>query len=169
MELVINYNSFSWGQWRWIKQDVNILWDSKMGWEFQELSFWQIELQVSFPHPNWNITEACRNWSRCCGVIGGGRTSTVEYHLHSSDGEPMATDDEWMRWWDVDACPCQDKCPQRYDSNRLCAFTEIPTSDSVERRMSCRDVHRRGLRLLGQLPVCPPRLKLPLRRKYTYF
>ena len=32
-----------------------------------------------------------------------------------------------------------------------------------------RDVHRRGLRLLGQLPVCPPRLKLPLRRKYIYF
>ena len=31
-----------------------------------------------------------------------------------------------------------------------------------------RDVHRRGLRLLGQLPACPPRLKLPLRRKYIY-
>ena len=29
-------------------------------------------------------------------------------------------------------------------------------------------VHRRGLRLLGQLPVCPPRLKLPLRTKYIY-
>ena len=31
-----------------------------------------------------------------------------------------------------------------------------------------RDVHRRGLRLPGQLPVCPPRLKLPLRRIYIY-
>ena len=28
----------------------------------------------------------------------------------------------------------------------------------------CRDVHRRGLRLLGQLRVCPPRLKI-----YIYF
>ena len=45
------------------------------------------------------------------------------------------------------------------------AFATWPWSHSV----STRDVHRRGLRLLGQLPVCPPRLKLPLRRKYIYF
>ena len=30
-------------------------------------------------------------------------------------------------------------------------------------------MHRRGLRLPGQLPVCPPRLKLPLRRKLLFF
>ena len=39
----------------------------------------------------------------------------------------------------------------------------------IEPYLSFRDVHRRGLRLLEQLPVCPPRLKLPLRRKYIYF
>ena len=51
IELVINHNPkvscrFSWGQWRWIKLNVNILWDSWIGWEYQELSFQKIELKV---------------------------------------------------------------------------------------------------------------------------
>ena len=43
------------------------------------------------------------------------------------------------RWWDFDTCPCQEtlnECPLRYDSNQLCAFPEISSLDSVERRMS---------------------------------
>ena len=32
--------------------DVNISWDSWVGWEYEELSFQKIELKVTFHHPS---------------------------------------------------------------------------------------------------------------------
>ena len=67
VKLVIKYYtqvscSFSWGQWRWTKLNVNFLWDSQVGWENKEFSCWKIDLKVLIPNP-----------------------STVEYHQHNSN------------------------------------------------------------------------------------
>ena len=45
----------------------------------------------------------------------------------------------------------------------------LSVNPTQQETLMSRDVHRRGLKLLGQLPVCPPRLKLPLRRTYIFF
>lgn len=39
--------------------DVNIMWDSSIGWKNQELSLWKIELKMMVPNSNRDITEAC--------------------------------------------------------------------------------------------------------------
>ena len=41
-------------QCRWTKLDGNILWDSRIGWEYKELSFGKIELKVSIRHETLN-------------------------------------------------------------------------------------------------------------------
>ena len=41
--------SFSWCQWSWTKLDVMILWDSRIGWGYQELSVRKTEPKVNDP------------------------------------------------------------------------------------------------------------------------